>query len=450
MVLDEEQAHLLHVDDHPRVLFVDDDALCRSSFARLLRTKGFVVDVASNASEALCMAEQFCYPVVVTDLKMPDVDGIELIRRLHPKTPSTVFVIVTGRSEVEIPADAQLRNHVSSIVVKPFDDDELVDTVRRSVSLHESRSTRPPVFSDRSGRPNTVLLLEDDDSDAGLVEAYLSFSNHKSTLVRSRRLGHALELLEKNSYGVVITDLSLPDARGLDAVIRIQNVASDVPLIVMTGLSDESIAVQAVQAGAQDYLIKGGVDATGLLRSIRYARERKRSEQNLSQLARFDPLTGLANRSQFTERLQHTLSRARRTNEPFAVMFIDLDQFKPVNDKFGHAAGDQLLVEVSRRLEDTVREYDVVARLGGDEFAVVLDNLSDFPLATLIAQRMLEVIRRPYRLDLAEVCITSSIGIAFYPDHGASAAELVRSADRAMYTAKRRGHSCYEVAAALG
>ena len=428
-----------------RVLFVDDEAKVRRAFSRTLSARGFLVDVARSAAEALRLAESTSYPIVVTDLGMPDTDGVSLIRHLQLRNPSMVFVIVTGRDDIEVPTEPQLRSNVSSIISKPWDADELVDTLRRSVRLWESRSSLPPP-GPGDHDANSILLLEDDDADADAIEAYVMFSNHGGRVTRRKRLSDALRVLEEDRFGVIIADLSLPDARGLDAVLRLQNVASETPLIVMSGIRDDTVAVQAVQAGAQDYLVKGEVDAAGLVRSIRYARERKRSELSLTQLAHYDPLTGLANRAHFRDRLTHTHVRAKRTGEPFAVMFVDLDEFKPVNDQHGHAAGDALLVEVSRRLERTVREYDTVARLGGDEFAVILDNLADADEVTAIAQRILGALSQPHRIRDFNARVTASIGIAFYPDGGHTAADLLKAADRAMYAAKRRGRNTYEIA----
>ncbi|MFT5355518.1 MAG: diguanylate cyclase (GGDEF)-like protein, partial [Polyangiales bacterium] len=406
-----------------RILFVDDEPRVRAAFARVMEAEGFHVDLAANGAEALRLAELHTYPVVATDLAMPEMDGISLIRQLHLKDAATVFVIVTSASVVQVPTDAQLRDHVSSIVTKPFAVQELVETLNRSIHLWESRSSRRSPASEAPA--DSILLIEDDDADAELVSSFLRCTRHRGKVVRVRRLNEAIQALEEDRFGVILTDLSLPDARGLDVVLRIQNTTTDTPLIVLSGQSANGVAVQALQAGAQDYLIKGGVDGAALVRSIQYARERKRSEQELAQLAHFDPLTGLANRAQFKQRLDSTFARARRMQEPFAVLFLDLDGFKPINDDYGHAAGDALLVEVSRRLEETLREYDIVARLGGDEFAIVLDKLADQNEAELIARRMLKVIAKPHRLDDIEVRVTASIGIAMHPEDGATASDLV-------------------------
>lgn len=431
-----------------RILFVDDEAHVRRAFARTVSTHGLDVDLARSGPEAVEMAGRTPYPVIATDLSMPGMDGVSLIRALHLKNPTTIFVVVTGRDDVAIPTEPQLRHNVASILTKPWDVEELIETLQRSLRLWQSRSSRPSEVTRAQGSPERILLLEDEDADAALLAALLSSSGHGGTLTRSKRLGEALDLLDRERFGIIISDLSLPDARGLDAVLRIQNVASHTPLIVLSGLTDDALALQAVQAGAQDVLVKDRVDATALLRSIRYAHERKRAELDLARLAHFDPLTELPNRGYFRERLGHALTRARRSGVPLAVLFVDLDDFKPVNDMHGHAAGDSLLVAIGGRLQDTVRDGDIVARLGGDEFAVVLADLSGLDEAISVAERMLGAIAAPHRLGDDEARVTASIGVAVHPAAGETAEELLKAADHAMYAAKRRGRNTVQVAGA--
>jgi diguanylate cyclase (GGDEF)-like protein len=243
----------------------------------------------------------------------------------------------------------------------------------------------------------------------------------------------------------VLLDLSLPDAVGMEAVTQMQAAAPDIPIVVLTGLDDENLALNAVQHGAQDYLIKGRVDEVLIARSIRYAIERKRAEVALAHQALHDPLTELPNRVLFLDRLEQALARAQRSSVNVAVLFLDLDRFKVVNDSLGHEAGDRLLVDVANRLRGVVRPGDTVARFGGDEFTILCDVRGERD-AVLIAERVAAAVEAPFTLDDNEAFLTTSLGIALTTGRVDARAEaLIRDADAAMYRAKERGKSRYEL-----
>lgn len=429
-----------------RILFVDDEPATRRAFVRAVARFGFLVDLARGGEEALDLAEQTQYPVIVTDLVMPGIDGISLVRRLKSRQPNCIFVILTGRPDVEIPDDPALRTGVASVLSKPWSDEELNGSLQRALRLFDARhSLRPPSLTEEWDTA-PILLLEDNEADAELVRFYLR-SVMPNPLRHVGRLSEALEALSSEKFGVILCDLTLPDGRGLDAVLRLQNAAPKTPLIVLSGLQDEALSTQAVQAGAQDYLGKDELNAATLGRAIRYAKERKRSEIRLAERAYFDALTGLPNRALFQQRLSHMLARSARGQQQFAVLFIDLDEFKPVNDTFGHAAGDAILVETARRLEKVVREYDTVARLGGDEFAALIDDVPSQEGAEMAAQRVLEALRQPFTFEGHRATLSASIGVAIYPEAGQQEEGLLRAADAAMYEAKRLGRNRYSVEA---
>jgi diguanylate cyclase (GGDEF)-like protein/PAS domain S-box-containing protein len=170
----------------------------------------------------------------------------------------------------------------------------------------------------------------------------------------------------------------------------------------------------------------------------------KEAEEYLRHRATHDPLTDLPNRELFRDRLSQALSLARREKRPAAVMLLDLDRFKPVNDRLGHATGDRLLQGVARRLLASVRDCDSAARLGGDEFAVLLPGIASAKEAASVAQRLLNALAKPFLFDGRECSISASIGISLYPAHGATADALLSSADAAMYRAKQH-RNCYKL-----
>lgn len=172
---------------------------------------------------------------------------------------------------------------------------------------------------------------------------------------------------------------------------------------------------------------------------IAAAIERKKLLDELHFLALFDPLTGLPNRQLIRDRLKQVLARARRNQESFAVLYLDLDKFKQANDQFGHEAGDILLQEVAKRLQTCIRESDTVARMGGDEFVILLDNIADQRIVGQVADKILSELSRPYRLATVEADMSVTIGCAVYPHDGETEDVLIHQADKKMYRGKSRG-----------
>jgi diguanylate cyclase (GGDEF)-like protein len=295
-----------------------------------------------------------------------------------------------------------------------------------------------------------VLLVEDNPGDAGLLRETLKDVPHERfELVHVKRLGEALERLKVEPVDVILLDLSLPDAKGIETIVQVRKHATSVPVIVMTGFDDESMALTALQNGAQDYLVKGQIAAPLLGHSIRYAIERQRAEQLIQQRAFHDELTELPNRNLFYDRLEQAIRSARREQRNLPLLFMDLDRFKEINEALGHPVGDQLLRQIGPRLRETLRESDTVARLGGDEFAVLLPSSGDAQDATEVARRVLQSLEQPFVIDGVKLDVEGSIGIAVFPEHGADADALIRKAEVAMYTAKTIGSGFAVYAAEL-
>lgn len=412
-----------------------------------------------------------------------------------------------------------------------------------------------------------ILLVEDNPGDARLIELLLSEAREsgyvdEAVCTVAGSLADGLACLDRDRFDIILIDLSLPDAHGRESYYRIQEGAPDLPVVAMTGNDDERLAAELVAAGAQDYLIKGQVDARLLSRAMRYAIERKRSEEKLRlmaqvfevalegilvtdaeqvivsanraftditglaeaavagramfglheseglfhkvwatqsgkehwqgeaichrtngeafpvwlnvnavknavgqvthfvaafnditalkrteerlrHIAHHDGLTGLPNRLLFEDRLEQAMAQVRRSLSLAAVLFIDLDRFKIVNDTLGHGSGDALLRIAAQRLRGCVREVDTVARLGGDEFAVILRDLATREDAAIVARKIIKAMGGSFELDGQEVFVTASIGIAMYGRDEQQGANLMEQADLAMYHAKRTGRNAY-------
>jgi diguanylate cyclase (GGDEF)-like protein len=308
-----------------------------------------------------------------------------------------------------------------------------------------------------------ILLVEDNPGDARLMREMLNGpASCKYDLTHHESMEKAVAHLLANPVDIVLLDLGLPDANGLDAVRQAHAIAAGVPIVVLTGLDDELLAAQALQEGAQDCLIKGQIEPPALLRSLRYAIERQRIQAETDQIkklqlqlkddflshmshsAQHDFLTGLPNRALVNDRITQAIARARRHNTRFAVLFLDLDHFKHINDSLGHVIGDKLLQSVGKRLLSCVRGSDTLSRQGGDEFVVLLSEVAQAKDAALCAQKMLTILQAPHFIGLHRLGVSASIGISIYPDDGLDPETLIKTADTAMYQAKEDGRDNYK------
>jgi len=296
-----------------------------------------------------------------------------------------------------------------------------------------------------------LLLVEDSKLDARLIEERLRLASPGAVQVRhAATLAQGIDAVAEYRPDCILLDLHLPDGAGVENVEAMLEAADGATLVVMTGLNDEATAMAALKLGAQEYLLKDQYDGPSLIRVLRHAIERNRLVREIDAQreeqyfhASHDVLTGLANRQLFDEQASQAVRVASRSGREVALCYIDLDGFKPVNDNFGHAVGDEVLVEVSSVLRTAVRDSDHVARLGGDEFAVILTDFASGESArhraTLIARRIIEQISAIDEVSGHAVELGASAGVAVFPDHGRSVEKLVVNADMAMYAAKRGG-----------
>ena len=294
--------------------------------------------------------------------------------------------------------------------------------------------------------PTRVLLVEDDPRAATLIREMLRTTwSEGLVFTHAELLADATQELLDHGATCVLLDLSLRDAGPVESVEYVRIASPDVPIVVLSSHSDEETALLAVKAGAQDFLVKSELHPALLRRAVKYAIERKRSEVQLAHQALHDPLTGLPNRALFLDRLGVALDRSRRTSTSVAVLFLDVDNFKEINDTHGHAAGDMLLTGLANRLRTTLRPMDTVARFGGDEFTFLFEDLASEREVVLIAERISRDAQLPIVVDDGESAITVSIGIAMVADPSIPPETVIREADAAMYRAKELGRSRYEL-----
>ena len=286
-----------------------------------------------------------------------------------------------------------------------------------------------------------VLQVEDNEDDAQLVIRALRRAGYDVTSARVDNADALRRELISSSWDLVIADYTMPQFDGATALNLVRERDAELPFIFVSGTIGEDIAVAAMKIGADDYIMKGNLArlAPAVERELRDAavrRERHLANQRVAYLAYHDPLTDLPNRTLFHDRLQQAILRSQRDDRGVAVLLIDLDAFKAINDELGHHTGDFVLQETAMRLRSTLRASDTVARLGGDEFAVLLPA-TDMNRAELAARKVLHDFEHPIQVSGRPLIVGASIGIAATPVHATNGDDLLQAADAAMYFAKK-------------
>lgn len=309
---------------------------------------------------------------------------------------------------------------------------------------------------DQSREFDLILIVDDDPMVQFLAQE--SLHDDKFQVVVAPNGLRAIELFEEKSPDLVLLDVMMPEMDGFECCKQIRQLPSgkDVPVLMMTGLDDVLSIDRAYEVGATDFTTKP-INWLILEHRVKYMlrsywsmlelkkteKEIRKNEARQSYLANHDPLTGLPNRLMFQEQLQQAVRVASRYDKKMSLLFLDLNDFKVINDTMGHKVGDLVLCEVSRRLKGVLRESDMVARLGGDEFVILLDGVDCCQTALVVSQKLLEVFDQPMVFSEQRVIVHTSIGIANFPDDGTTADGLLNCADIAMYEAKKYGEGRY-------
>ena len=319
----------------------------------------------------------------------------------------------------------------------------------------------------RIGKKESILIVDDDEGTRRSLSLILGKKGYRTETAETGQ--EAIVKAQGSFFHAALLDIRLPDTEGLELINPLKTMHPDMEVIMVTAYASLQNAVRAVNERASAYITKP-INIDYLLIKIREAlkkkrqvievrrlyeaakielAEHKRKEKKIRQLAYHDTLTGLPNRVLFNDRLTLALAHAHRNQQKMALMFLDLDHFKHINDTLGHRFGDQFLQVVGDRLTRLLRRGDTVARMGGDEFMMLLPEISKVKDSEKIAQKILKAFRKPFVLDGHKLFVTSSIGIAIYPTDGEDADTLIRIADMAMYRAKdlgRDNYQCYKMA----
>ncbi len=304
--------------------------------------------------------------------------------------------------------------------------------------LEGSTTARPSTGAERNPpatRQSRILVVDDDRSSRFALRETLLSEGHE--VLEAGNGQQAVEICRQAAPDLIVMDGMMPVMDGFSACTLIRSLpgCAAIPILLVTGMNDEGAVDKAFGAGATDYIAKP-INYAVLRRRIEHLLAARSAEERVHQLAYVDSLTGRPNRTKFNEHMEALLLETARSEKQFALLFLDINDFKLVNDTLGHEAGDLLLKYVAERLVGCVRKGDFVARFGGDEFCIVLDNVRSYEMIRNIAEKIHDHVNRPFVLLGREMLLGSSIGIAVYPEHGTDAGTLLRSADMAMYHAK--------------
>lgn len=302
-----------------------------------------------------------------------------------------------------------------------------------------------------------ILLIDDDKEDYLITKDIIASIEHQEYNINwISAYDEALSEMQKDKYDIFLVDYNLGEKTGLELIDEIREFSLNIPIIILTGMDNYEIDTLAMKKGVSDFLCKGKLSPEQLERSIRYAIEKKKAENQIFYLAYYDPLTHLPNRVFFHEQLKFTLANAIRYKRILAVLFLDLDNFKLINDSLGHHIGDLFLKEVAKRLCSVIRKedfigrnslktpVDIAARLGGDEFTISLSEINSYDNASLVAERIIESLNLPFTIEGHEIYTGASIGISLYPSDSSNADDLLKYADNAMYYAKSQGKNRFQ------
>lgn len=436
-----------------KILIADDDAEIAQMLSVFLRANEFEVVTAADAMQALLFAKQKI-DAIILDVHLPGGSGLDTLKRLKraPQTKHLPVIVISGDPAEALPLEA-VANGASDFLPKPLDLDRLLVSLKSSLQLTELGRTgmeSTPAVEAAGVAAQRILIAEDDKFHRLILEKFLPDWGFQLEIATDGNTAVEM-LLAEDSPRLALLDWMLPglDGPGICRKVRAATGRPYTYLILLTAKSHKQDLVQGLESGADDYLVKP-FDAQELRARLRVGsrilqlqKDLLVTQERLHHEASHDALTLISNRRSILQRLDEELARSRRESRPTAVILVDVDNFKQLNDTLGHQAGDVALREVASRLKKTLRSYDVVGRYGGEEFLVLAQNCGEQD-ALVLGERLRESVAGvPIDLAGAKLYVTISVGVATCGNDGLVPTPdlLLSRADEALYSAKNRGRN---------
>ena len=438
-----------NLPSRPRILIVDDEPLILEGLARLLATKDYEVIPANGGCDALIAIGKQQFDVVLLDLGMPDLNGSEVLRFIADRGVDTPVIVVSGDSTIDAAIRA-LRGGASDFVRKPYEPEELLRRIDNTLTRRRLEKENNHILQrlQQSEKWHRFLVNSSPDFIYTLdPEGRFTFVNDRIESL----IGYRRDELIGQHYSIVIHDEDVPcaehvfnerragdrSARNIELRLKC-NPGMRRPRLMNGRCKSVELTATGMYEDIANPFEQRFIGSYGVAKDVS---ERKQAEETVHYQTYHDLLTGLPNRALFRDHLGLMLSQGKRNQQALAVLSLDLDHFKIINDSLGHNVGDELLLAVGTRLRQCLREGDTLARLGGDEFAILLPSLLSRNDIEHIGRKIIQVLTKPVYIKGHEIYVSVSIGACVAPEDGDMVDSLIRQAEIAMYKAKTSGRS---------
>ena len=413
------------------ILIIDDDPNLRKTLTDILKIKGYATLAAKDGTEGLACMQEYPVDLALIDLGLPDISGLDVLSRITADYPTTAVIILTGNATLESAIEATNRG-AFSYLRKPYEIEQLMLQIRRAIEKQQADAALRESEAQFRGlletAPDSILIVNDQHQVLMVNKQFEVVFGYDRAEVVGGDVGRLIPPRFSHHREYNKQYLQDPQTRRMgqgDDSFALRKDGSEFPVeISLSPLeTSEGLIVSVV---------------------IRDVTERKRYEEQLHYQANHDGLTGLPNRTLLVDRLNQALLSAERHQLQVAVLFVDLDHFKIINDSLGHDIGDRLVKIVAERLTTCVRANDTVARQGGDDFVIVLSDLAESEDAALVAQKIQTAVNRPIEIDPHCFEVSCSIGVSIYPKDGQDVQTLLKNADGAMFRVKEQGRGSFQ------